>query len=451
MITYQDFEQLRLDGEPEAIMAAINDWKTGEIYKTALIADKYDHQQNDTIMTYVKHIFTLTGTALEDFTASNNKIASNFFRRLNVQRNTYSLGNGVSFEKKDVKEKFGKRFDTVLMKAAYYALIHGVAFGYWNGAFDTFFKATEFVPLWDEETGVLRAGIRWWQIDSQKPMYAVVYEKDGYRKWRKDAEGFSPIDNDVKPYTVTVEVTAVDGVEIVDANNYSDLPIIPLWGSSLHQSTLIGLRSQIDSFDLVRSGFANDLSDVAQIYWLIENYGGMSDADLVRFRDKLRTQHIAEADTSEGGKITPYTQDVPYQARQTHLDGIRQSIYDDFGAFDVRGFSAGAKTATEIDAAYQPLDENADDYEAQIIEFVQAMGRLIGVEDDDCVPLFKRNKIHNTTETINALSVADWLDTETKIKNTPFITVDEQELVIKRMANEGLRRFGGAPERTAEE
>ena len=435
---------MRAQDEASAIYKIISDWKESNIYKTAVLANTYDRQENDTIMTYVKKMFSLTGLEIQDFTASNNKIASNFFRRLNVQRNTYSLGNGVTFDDKSVKDQFGKKFDTVLMKAAYKALIHGVCFPFWNGNLN-YFEATEFAPLWDEETGTLMAGIRFWQIDNTKPMFAVVYESDGYTKWKNtNDEGFK-VAVEKQPYVKEVVYTVADGTETVDSHNYSALPVIPLWGSSLKQSTLIGLRSQIDSYDLIRSGFANDLSDVAQIYWIVENYGGMSDSDLARFRDRLKLNHIVEADTSEGGKITPYTQDIPYQARQTYLDGIRQSIYDDFGAFDVRGFSSGAKTATEIDAAYQPLDENADDFEAQIIEFVQSLGALIGIDEDKCIPLFKRNKISNVTETVQALAVADWLDEETKVRHTPFISVDEQEEVLDRLSSESLDRMSGTP------
>lgn len=438
MVTFQEFDDLRngTEGIGAAISRVIDDWKSGDLYKTAILADSYDKQRNDTIMTYVQKIFSLSGSKVEDFTASNNKIASNFFRRLNVQRNTYSLGNGVNFEKEGIKERFGAKFDTRMIRAGYLALIHGVCFPFWNDEM-RIFEATEFAPLYDEETGVLTAGIRFWQIDEKKPMFAVLYEKNGYTKYRKKEGDFVEV-QPLRTYRFSASYTAVDGVEIADEHNYSVLPIVPLWGSNLKQSTLVGLRSQIDSYDLIRSGFANDLTDVSQIYWIVENFGGMRDEDLARFRDRLKLNHIATADTSDGGKVTPYSQDIPFQARETYLASIRQSIFDDFGAFDVRGFSAGAKTATEIDAAYQPLDENADDFEAQIIEFLQNFGRIIGIAEEDSIPIFKRNRIANTTEAMQALAVADWLDTETKIRHTPIISVDEQEEVLNRIAQEAL-------------
>lgn len=442
MITFQDWEVLKAQDEFSAISKVINDWKSGKVYKTALIADTYDRQENKTISEFAPMYYTIMGVKRVDPTATNTRIASNFFRRLNVQRNTYSLGNGISFDVEGVKDRFGEKFDTTLMKAAYKALIHGVCFPFWNGRLN-YFQATEFAPLYDEETGVLRAGIRFWQIDTDKPMFAVIYEIDGFTKWKKVDGNDWTVVVDKTPYIQTVEYTVADGVEIVDGGNYSDLPVIPLYGNALRQSTLVGLRSQIDAYDIVNSGFASDIQDVAQIYFLIENYGGMTADDLAKFRDKLKLMHIAEADTSEGGKITPYQQEVPHGAIDAFLDRTRQQIYDDFGAFDVRGFASGAKTATEIDAAYQPLDENADDFEAQIIDFVQSLGALIGIEEDQCVPLFKRNRISNSIEQVQALAMADWLDEETKVKHTPFITVDEQGEVLNRLSAESLDRMNG--------
>lgn len=449
MITFQDFIELRTKDESNAIASVINDWKNGDIYRTAIVADKYDRQKNDTINTYVKKIFTLSGLEIQDFTASNNKIASNFFRRLNTQRNTYSLGNGIEFSETGIKEKFGKEFDTKLIECGYHALIHGVSFPMWNGKLNCF-KATEFAPLWCEETGVLMAGIRFWQIDTDKPVYAVLYEKDGYTKFKKDKGDFTAV-KEKSPYIVTVAQTVADGAEIVDGYNYSTLPIVPLWGSSLHQSTLVGLRSKIDSYDLIRSGFANDLTDVSQIYWIIENYGGMTDADLARFRDRLKLNHIAEADTSNGGKVTPYAQDIPYQARQTYLDGIKKDIYEDFGALDVHQISADS-TNDHLEAAYQPLDENADDYEARIIEFMQSLGTVIGIDPDKCTPIFKRNRITNHAQLVEmVVAAAEYLDDETILRKLPFVTVDEVEEILKRKDAETLTRINNVTEETENE
>lgn len=189
---------------------------------------------------------------------------------------------------------------------------------------------------------------------------------------------------------------------------------------------------------LICSGFANDLEDCAQIYWLLENYGGMTDADMARFRDRLKLQHIAVADTTEG-RVTPYTQELPTTARQAYLEMMRSRIYEDFGGLDTVSFSAGQKTATEIQAMYQPMDEQADDFEYQIIEAVQAILRLIGIED---TPIFKRNRITNQLEQVQLVMMeAEYLDSETLLRKLPNVTDDEIADILSKRDAEGGGRF----------
>lgn len=452
MLTFQDF--LEEPNVLDFIGKAINQHVSSEDYKTAVSADNYDRQKNETIYNYVRTIFTGTGSQVVDFTAANNKIASNFFHRLNTQRCMYSLGNGVSFS--DHKEKrvidgvemtvdltdemLGNDFDTALKDAGYKALIHGVSFGFWN--FDKLyvFPLTEFVPLWDEETGALRAGIRFWQLDKDKPLTAILYEEDGYTKFRGGRHSgkmnFTVV-QEKRAYKQNYRYTEADGLEVISGENYGALPIVPLWGSKLHQSTLIGMQRAIDSYDLIRSGFANDLTDCAQIYWILSNCSGMTTAELARFRDRLKIEHIAVADT-ENSAVTPYTQDIPYQARQAYLDGIRAGIYEDFGGLDVHTITAGS-TNDHIDAAYQPLDENADDFEYQIIKFVQQVLALMGIED---TPVFKRNRISNQMEQAQIVTMeAQWLDDETVLQKLPNITVDEIPGILQRKGLENQNRF----------
>lgn len=455
LYTYQDFDRDRRSSGVERAMAiAITNHLNSEMHLMARRADAYDHQRNETIINYVKTIFTMTGTPVEDFTASNNKLCSNFFHRLNTQRCTYLLGNGVTFadhkeKAKDedgneitvdtTKERLGNRFDTDLKRGGYKALIHGLTFGFWNVDRLHIFPITQFVPLWDEETGVLRAGIRFWRIDESKPMIAVLYEEDGYTKYKSKAVigmDFEEVQSK-RAYKSLIQVSEADGEEVVGEENYGRLPIVPMWGSELHQSTLVGMQEKIDSFDLIRSGFANDLTDCAQVYWILENCGGMSQTELERFRDRLKINHIAVADTNNS-KVSPYTQDIPYGARSAYLTEIRSGIYEDFGALDVHTVAAGA-TNDHIDAAYQPMDEEADDFEYQVTEFVQQVLKLIGIED---TPVFKRNRISNEAEqTQMILSASDYLDDETILNKLPFVTVDEVASIMANKQQEDLDRF----------
>lgn len=455
MLTYQDLLNAGGTDEQRAAFskAAIDQHMSSLAYKTACDADLYDRQMNKTINDYVQMMFTATGSKVVDFTASNAKIASNFFSRLNTQRVMYSLGNGVTFaddgddstDEQAIREELGQYFDHDLQMAAYYALIHGVSFGFWNLERLFVFPLTEFAPLWDEEDGTLRAGVRFWRLDPSRPMQAVLYEEDGYTKLTTvkgtDSRGERMVVAEGKrPYIEQVAYTPADGFEqVVAGENYSSLPIVPLWGSKLHQSTLVGMRQAIDSYDLIRSGFANDVTDCSQIYWLVENAGGMTEADLARFRDRLKLQHIAVVDSDAGEAVTPYTQEPPYAARKQYLDDIRAQIYEDFGALDVHTVAAGA-TNDHIDAAYQPMDENASDFEYQVAEFIQQVLALKGIE---ATPVFKRSRISNQAEQVSiVVQEAEWLDQETILRKLPNIDPAEIPQIIERLEEEQNDRMG---------
>ena len=157
MLTYEDF--LAIGNVTAAISRAIREHVSSAEYKTAMVADEYDRQRNATIAAYRQTLYNVFGDELTDFTASDNRIASNFFSRLNTQRVMYSLGNGVSFadDNGEIKEQLGPDFDFELARGGLCACKHGKSFLFWNLDHAVSFKLTEFVPLWDEEDGTLKA------------------------------------------------------------------------------------------------------------------------------------------------------------------------------------------------------------------------------------------------------------------------------------------------------
>jgi len=436
MKTFQDFETAKQENRLIDFMAqAINEYRASDEYKTAVDADEYEAERNVTINRWIKYIYNFAGQKVPDFTAANHKLASNFFHRLTTQRAAYSLGNGISFsEDESIKEKLGNDFDTVLYKAAHNALCQKVSYLFWNLDHAVWFKMTEFLPLFDEHDGSLKAGFRFWSLDwNKKPVIVVMYEQNGYTKYQTK-EGSSGLDlvmiEDKKGYKQQVAHNEVDPDEVVGYSNYSYLPIVPLYGNKHHQSDLIGMRGKIDAYDLINSGFANDLQECAEIYWLIGNAMGETDETLAKFRDRIKLNHIAVADTMNSS-VTPYTQDIPVTAKETMLNRLHDQLYSDYGALDVHTISAGT-TNDHIDAAYQPMDEEADDFEYQIIECVRGILALIG-EDD--VPVFNRNRISNQKErTEMVLLGANYMDDETILRKLPFITPDEVETILKRKA-----------------
>lgn len=450
MFTYEDLQDA-LNGSDsnliQFVLSAIGDYKLSDQYKDAVTAYDYFRRRNVTILEYQKLLYTITGETVPDNFSANYKFCNAFFQIFIEQENSYLLGNGITFNEDSTKEKLGgDRFDNVMMELGEYALWGGVAYGFFNLDHLDTFKATEFVPLIGEEDGALHAGIRWWQIDSTKPLRATLYEEDGYTDyiWRLNRRGETDegtILHAKRPYVQIVATSPADGVEILDGENYPGFPIVPLWGNLAHQSELVGLREKIDGYDLIQSGLCNTIDDASLIYWTIQNAGGMDDVDLAKFLERMKTVKAAVVD-EDGAHAEAHTLNVPYQASQAALLDLRDSLYRDAMALDTDRISAGSVTATAIQAAYENLDLKCDRFEMCISDFIDHILKLIGIEDS---PTFKRTKVVNMSEeTQMILQAAQYLDSETVLKHLPFLSPDEIEEVMERKQAEEAERFDQA-------
>lgn len=449
MNTFQNLqEHLEKDDLQEYVRGLITDHKASDLYKDAEVAYDYYRRKNRTINDYQKFLYTIAGEAVPDNYSANFKFSNAFFPIFIKQEVSHLLGNGVTFNFDATKDRFGgEKFDNQLIKLSKAALWGAVAFGFFNLDRIDVFSLLEFVPLFDEENGALRAGIRFWQIDNSKPLRATLYLEDGYIEymWK---EGDSIVLKPKTSYKQITQTSVIDGVEIIDGENYLSFPIIPLWANEYKTSELNGLREKIDGYDLIESGFANDLSEASQIYWILHNSAGMQDADIVKFLERLHTLHgvaIEEPDT----QVEAHTVEVPHEARMKMLDELRDSLFRDAMALDTDKISAGAVTATAIRAAYENLSLKCDDFEMCITDFIYRLLELVGIDD---APTFKRSSIVNMTEeTAMILSAAQYLDDETILNHLPFLNIDSVQDILKRKDKEESERFGNEPEETEEE
>ena len=359
------------------------------------------------------------------------------------------LGNGVTFNNKTTKDKLGgDDFDSVIYAAGEYALWGIVSFLFFNLDHVDVFKSTEFVPLFSAEDGALHAGIRFWQVASDKPLRATLYEEDGYTQyiWREGAEG--EVFADKQAYKVKYKQSVADGTEIYAGENYPAFPIVPLWANREHQSELTGLREKIDGYDLIQSGLCNTIDDASLIYWTLQNSSGMDEVSLAEFLDQIKRVKAAVLD-EDGAKAEAHTLEVPYQATQVALNDLRDSLYRDAMALDTDKLSAGNVTATAIESAYENLELKCDGYEYCVTEAIKGLLELIQVEDS---PTYHRRKTTNQPEVTNmVLAAAQYLDDETILKHLPFLNIDEIEEILKRKDKEEAERFTNAPDEETEE
>lgn len=448
MKTYQDWLEVADKSEDvrmSFIYSAINDHKSSTEYKSAVVGEDYYNAQNTTINKFEKLLYNARGEAIPDYISANHKLASRFFYRDVTQANAVLLGNGIKWKNGKGGKALGESFDRDIIDAGRCAMVQGKAFGFYNNGKVDIFKFTEFKPFFDEEDGAIKTGIRFWQIADNKPLRATLFELDGYTEYRfEDSKG--EVLQPKRPYIVEKKVSEADGEEIFDFRNYPTFPIVPLYSNDQRVSELLPLRPKIDALDLIMSGYANDVDDANIIYWTISNAGGMDDLDLVQTIDKLRKIHAAQV--GEGQQLTPNQVEAPYQSREAVLERLEKELYMDAMAFNPYDVASGAITATQIEAAYDPLDEKLDIYERHISEFIKGLLTVAGIEDE---PTYERSYHTNKTEVIdNLLKGAMYLDDQyiTEKVLTLLGDKDKVQTVLDRKAETDIQRLTGGNQET---
>ena len=449
MILIKTYNDLLEVGEVERdrmdfVLATIKDHKGSAEYKLAVDAELYYAHQNPTIMNFQKFVYNQFGKAVPDIWSANNKIASNWHNYFTTQAVSYLLGNGITFKEDSNKEKLGDKFDRMVEKAATHAKNAGVAFGFWNLDHLEVFSLNEFTPLYDEEDGGLKAGVRFWQIDDNKPLRATLYELDGYTDYIKRKDKDIEILHDKRAYKEIVRTSEVEGEVILDGENYPGFPIVPLWNVN-KQSDLVGNRGTIDAYDLMISGLVNNVSDGEFIYWILKNCGGMDAVDDAKFIEQLKLTHVAHADGDDGAEVEGHNVSVEFQATAEALDRLERQLFKDYMGLKVEDISAGA-TNDQIQSAYEPLNQKTDQFEYCVNDFIMGILELAGIEDE---PTYTRSQMSNRAETLDmVLQSAEYLDEEyvTKKILTLLGDADELEEVIKRKAEMELSRFANNTE-----
>ena len=146
--------------------------------------------------------------------------------------------------------------------------------------------------------------------------------------------------------------------------------------------------------------------------------------------------------------------EVPYNSREALLDRIEKDLYKDYMAFNPESIVAGAATATQIRAAYEPINSKADQYEYCIHDFLQGILALAGIEDN---ATFTRSMISNVAEELQSLSmIAQYLSRDYIVEKVLNMLGDgdRTEAVLKAMDETDYTRMAaleGEEEEVTEE
>ena len=437
MITFNDFEKNKSESY---ILDIINNFKGSQRYRDAITARDYYNGMNTEINRRLQLFRNSKGEKEIDIFVANNQIANEYYKKIVMQENSYLLGNGPTLPD-EIKDNFSRTFDQRFFEAGLSALIDGVGWIYcsldknnkmmlstWGGA--------EFIPLFDERTGALMAGIRFWQIDINKPMYVELYEIDGkttYISAEQKLEILEPKQN----YIIKKDtIKAMDLVEITESG-FGMLPIFPLYANFQKVTTLTpALKQKLDLWDIVMSDFGNNLEDSKDLYWVLTNYGGQ---DISEFLAEYKKYKIIQTDSE--GSAEAKTIEVPWQAREVLLNALKKEIFQSAMALDTEELSGSNLTNVAIKSIMANLDLKTDDFEIQALNTLYAIMELyysyFGGNIDELTIELKRRTIINDTEVVQLIyTMREDIDQRTALEKNPLISPEEIEEILKRSEKE---------------
>lgn len=453
----------------ELIGKFIHDDYKSEAKQMMATADNYNTVQNDEITNRRKVMVLVdefdNSYAKEDYTKSNVKIRHSYLNELITQCTNYLAGKPLRI---DYKKGFDKvedgneeqlqadrdrindelfqynDFVNYIQEAVTHTQLYGVAYlrivRHEDQNKFVLYDPKEIIMFYndyDEPILTIRYYSRKELVEGKivDVDYAEVFDKTYRDTWKKKAGAYEKINEDEPVYA---EVTEFENGEIkVNVKEYALYPIIEWKFNGTKTPTLAHIKDFIDIQDLNFSDLANDVGDIQDALWILENYQGQ---DLKTFMDDLKIRKAVKV--GDGGDVRSETIEIPLEARNRLYDMSMKNIYKyGFGIDYSDRENLGSVSGVALKWSYAPLEQKANAIENNgqnaLNQFFNILFELMGMDYDsnDLEFMFDRSMIANEREiTAMVMSASAQLSNETVIDVLPMVTDTEEEL--ERIKNE---------------
>lgn len=301
----------------------------------------------------------------------------------------------------------------------------------------------EIIPIYDNGLErVLNAVIRYYtvleavedEIDDQVFFYIEYWTKDTMERWKfKDSYTGDEVD---------------EGHENIN-HTLGSVPFIEFANNSLKRSDLSKYKALIDLYDKVMSGFANDLEDIQQIIYILENYGG---EDLGEFLGDLKRYKAikTESDGSSGGGVKTLQIEIPVEARKVILEMLKKQIYESGQGLQQDVESVGNASGVALKFFYRKLELKSGlletEFNSSYNKLIRAILKFLLIKENKKISqTWTRNMISNDLETAQIAQISKGIIPDELIwRNHPW--VDNPEEVQKMFDKQNKRMLDDYPE-----
>lgn len=319
----------------------------------------------------------------------------------------------------------------------------------------------QIIPIYASDLKkTLKAVLRTYSIVDEKGNDCKVYEywddKNCYAFKHDITKDISTGLNMYNMFTKTnMDTQDKEYISIID-HDFGDVPFVEFNNNDLGISDLDNVKPLIDVYDKVFSGFVNDIEDIQEIIFVLNNYGGTDLNEFLKGLKKYKTVDMQNDDEKSG--LSTITIDIPVEARNTLLSMTEKQIYVQGQGVNPNPENFANTSGVALKFLYTLLELKSGLMETEFrlgfAKLVRMICNHLGYRPRKINQTWTRNMITNDTETAEiAKNSVGIMSNKTVRKNHPFMEDEtSEEEQIKKEKEEGRNEYnnlipgpGGGP------
>lgn len=286
----------------------------------------------------------------------------------------------------------------------------------------------------------LKALVRsYWELQDDGKGYDVVeiWTDTECATFKRKGSSFRGLE----PYLCFSAVDSGEPTNILH-HNYGFVPFVPFYNNSVPENDLKNIKSLIDCYDKIFSGFLNDLEDIQEVIFVLAGYSGTDLNEFLEGIKKYKTVKIDEAGEGGGG-LSTLTIQIPVEAREKMLTMTRKAIFEQGQGIDPDPQNFGNSSGVALGYLYSLLELKAGFKETEFrlgfATMIRYICQLAGIPVKTIQQTWTRTSVTNDQELadIAAKSVGIISD-ETILKRHPWVDdpVKEKTLLEEQRERE---------------
>lgn len=407
-----------------------------DFVKKCSVAKRYYNNDND-----ILHTGVLVNNSEKDgvLRSADNRIPHSYHSILVDEKIAYmftyppiiDVDDNANNINDDINAVLGDRFVLELQSLCEEASNTGVAWlHYWLDDNNEFkFKKVnteECIPIYDNTleqnmTGFIRYYTTTEINQDKKEIYRII------EYWTNE---------DFTIYKIQNNYLSINGQSIEKeeyTHSFGEIPFIKFANNSQETSDLDKYKKQIDLMDKVMSGYANDIEDIQQIIYILENYGGQDTQEFLSDIKRYKVLPLQNNEIQGKGDLRTMQIDIPVQARSTLVDILKKQIYEYGQGLQQDVESVGNASGVALKFFYRKLDLKSGKTEVQfrqgIRKLIEAILKHLNKSYSKIQQTYTRNMISNDLENSQiAIQSLNVLPLKIIYQNHPWIDDVEEAL-----------------------